>query len=322
MQSALSFFGKIAISGLLFYGSIKVVDLRGVLGRFGQLRSVWLLPAVSIIFVQILLQSLRWQLLLKACGTPLPLGQLFRFSMIGLFFNQTLPSSVGGDTMRIWLTKRRTGWRSATYSVLLDRAFGMVALAGLVAACLPRTLELVTDPVGRSTLVLIGLGTLVGWSLFLALSWHRIRGLLTRHTVMRRLAELASLATTVTRRPSLSISVFGLSLLIQSLTALMAWCLGRAIGTDFPLLSAIFLIPPVMLLTVMPVTVGGWGLREGMMVVAFTYAGLQQSDGFVVSLLFGLTFLLIGGIGGFVWLLPKEDQGNEDPMQSSIVSSR
>jgi hypothetical protein len=77
-----------------------------------------------------------------------------------------------------------------------------------------------------------------------------------------------------------------------------------------------------MLLTVMPVTVGGWGLREGMMVVAFTYAGLQQSDGFVVSLLFGLTFLLIGGIGGFVWLLPKEDQGNEDPMQSSIVSSR
>ena len=53
----------------------------------------------------------------------------------------------------------------------------------------------------------------------------------------------------------------------------------------------------------MPISIAGWGVREGAMVAAFTYAGLPQSDGLLVSLLFGISYLLLGVLGGVVWVL-------------------
>ena len=99
----------------------------------------------------------RWRQLVVRCGAALTPVQAFRFSMIAGFFNQTLPSSVGGDAVRIWLVGKRPNWRVAAYSVLLDRVIGTVALAMMVVACLPWTLELVRNPIGRAALLLIGL---------------------------------------------------------------------------------------------------------------------------------------------------------------------
>jgi hypothetical protein len=95
--------------------------------------------------------------------------------MAGLFCNQTLPSSVGGDAVRIWTAGKQTNWRIATYSVLIDRVVGVVSLAIVVTACLPWTLSLVRNPVGRSTLLLIGLGCLAAGIFFVNLAWQRLR---------------------------------------------------------------------------------------------------------------------------------------------------
>jgi hypothetical protein len=81
-----------------------------------------------------------------------------------------------------------------------------------------------------------------------------------------------------------------------------AWCGAQAISADVSLLYAIFLVPPVMLVTVLPVSIAGWGLREGAMVAAFSYIGLPQSDGLVVSLLLGGSYLALGLIGCAIWL--------------------
>ena len=71
--------------------------------------------------------------------------------------------------------------------------------------------------------------------------------------------------------------------------------------TSFALL--LFLVPPVILIATVPISIAGWGVREGSMIVAFGYAGLPQSDGLVVSVLIGLTFFAIGAIGGIVWIV-------------------
>jgi len=63
----------------------------------------------------------------RACGAPLPTRQAMRFNLIGTFFNQTLPSSIGGDAVRLWLVARTgAGWRVATYSIFVDRAIGLI----------------------------------------------------------------------------------------------------------------------------------------------------------------------------------------------------
>jgi hypothetical protein len=70
-----------------------------------------------------------------------------------------------------------------------------------------------------------------------------------------------------------------------------------------PLLYSLFLVPPVILVAVVPISIAGWGVREGAMIAAFAYAGLPQSDGLIVSLLFGIGFLLVGIVGGLVWVV-------------------
>ena len=65
---------------------------------------------------------------------------------------------------------------------------------------------------------------------------------------------------------------------------------------------------PVALIAVVPISIAGWGVREGAMVAAFAYAGLPQSDGLLVSILFGVSYLMLGVLGGLVWVLgPQRD---------------
>src|SRR5436309_14228371 len=101
--------------------------------------------------------------------------QATRFNLFGAFFNQTLPSSIGGDAVRLWLVARGgAGWRAATYSIFVDRAVGLIALAILIAATLPWSYRLIDNSEGRSALLLIdvvALGGGLGFLVFGLLQW-------------------------------------------------------------------------------------------------------------------------------------------------------
>ncbi|MEJ2435179.1 MAG: lysylphosphatidylglycerol synthase transmembrane domain-containing protein, partial [Pseudolabrys sp.] len=179
-------------------------------------------------------------------------------------------------------------------------------------------LELVRNPVGRSALLLIGLGCITGGLVFVSLASDRL-GILQRWAPTRHLAASATVAAGILRSPSTLVSVFGLSFGIQFLTAFNAWCAAHAVGADLPLLYAVFLVLPVMLVAVVPISIAGWGIREGAMVAAFGYAGLPPGDGLIVSLLYGATFLTAGIVGGLVWLATgrQKFQGEIAPADGS-----
>jgi len=93
------------------------------------------------------------------------------------------------------------------------------------------------------------------------------------------------------------------SLVVHLMTVVAAWCAARAAGANLTLLDVLLLVLPVMLILVVPISIAGWGVRESAMVAAFTYAGLSQSDGLIISLLFGAGALLLGIVGGGVWIV-------------------
>jgi len=158
MRKALTLFIKAAISGLLLYFTLAAVNIGTVMSRLGHVDARWAVLGLLFLVVQLAALAWRWQLVVVRCGADLPFARLFRLSMIGVFFNQTLPSSAGGDAVRIWLLGKQSTWRIAAYSVLLDRVIGVVALAVLVVLCLPWTLGLVRNPVGRAALLLSDAG--------------------------------------------------------------------------------------------------------------------------------------------------------------------
>src|SRR4029077_19000946 len=117
----------------------------------------------AVTFLQIFLGVLRWCEISGECGGPLKTGQAMRFNVIGVFFNPTLTSSIGGDAVRLWLVARAgAGWRAATNSIFVDRAIGLIALAVIIVATLPWSYHLIADPYGRYALLLVDFAALAG----------------------------------------------------------------------------------------------------------------------------------------------------------------
>jgi uncharacterized membrane protein YbhN (UPF0104 family) len=317
MRRALSLLLRLAISALLLTWALSGVDLGAVADRLSELDPRWIGLGLLMPLAQTVLLALRWRTILGQCGADLPLGQALRYCMIAMFFNQTLPSSVGGDAMRIWLAGKQSDWRTAAYSVLIDRVVGVTALAIVVTACLPWTFALVRNPIGRGALLLIGLGCIAAGAAFVALAWQRL-SILQSWTPTRHLAAAAAVAFGIVRAPPVLLRLYGLSFVIHLLTGALAWCAARSVGVDLPLAYAIFLVLPVILIAVVPVSIAGWGLREGAMVAAFDYAGLAPGVGLIVSLLYGAIYLAVGVVGGLIWVATAKKTGRA--IASSLAS--
>lgn len=100
--------------------------------------------------------------------------------------------------------------------------------------------------------------------------------------------------------------VAGLSFAIHTLTAVIAWLAALSIAAPASFDQVFLLMPPIMLITMLPISIAGWGVREATMMVAFSYAGLPQADGIAVSLLFGASSFVVGAFGGLLWILSTE----------------
>ena len=306
MRQIVALIAKVGVTAALLYLALGRTDFSAIGARLNHLNVLWLAIAVAIAALQIMLGAIRWRRIAAQCAAPLEAPRAFRFMLIATFFNQVLPSTVGGDAMRMWLLAREgAGWSKATYSVLIDRFIGVLMLAVLVVICLPWSLELVANPIGRIALLLIGFGSVVGAAVFIALGVLRWPAL-QRWWATRHLVQLAVIARKLLTDRATVLFIAPLSLLIHVMSAVLAWCAARSVGAPFDAIQALLLIPPILLIASVPISIAGWGVREKSLVLAFAYAGLPETDGFLVSVLLGASMFVVGIVGGIVWLVSGE----------------
>ena len=306
MRRTLPLIAKIVVSVGLFYLALRGIDLSTVLSRINQINPLWIIVAIAATFGGLLLNALRWREIGRHCDTPLTINQSLRYVMIGAFFSLALPSTIGGDAVRLWLAARAgAGLRKAAYSVLIDRAIGLIALALVVVGSLPWSIDLVTDPTGRIMLLVTGLVALGGGAGFLLMGRLPWRWL-TTWVVTRDIHACAVIANRVLFHNRTSWRIAAFSAVIPVLAVSSAWGVARSIAAPATFVQLFQLLPPVLLITMIPVSIAGWGLREAAMMVAFGYAGLPQADGLVTSILFGLVIFIAGSTGGIVWVTSPE----------------
>jgi len=306
MRQTLLLAAKILASLALLYFALRGIDFAQVKARLVHINVAWILLATAVALFQLWLGAVRWRDVTRVCGTELPLGRAFRYNFIGAFFNQTLPSAIGGDAVRLMLLGRSdAGWRTATYSVFIDRAIGLIALAVLVLGTLPLSWQLIVDEKGRYAIALLGLAAIGAGAGFLLLGWLPWPWLdswfPTRH--LRACSQVAN-QVIFGRKTALRIAV--VSITIHVLAVVMVWMIAQSIVAAGQPVQLLAVVPPVMLITMLPISIAGWGLREATMMVAFGYAGLPQADGLTVSLLYGAMIFAIGAAGGVVWILSSE----------------
>jgi uncharacterized membrane protein YbhN (UPF0104 family) len=297
---------KILISAALLYFALRKVNLADLAARINIASLGWIGLAIAVTFLQVFVGVLRWRKISAECGAPLATRQAMRFNLIGTFFNQTLPSSIGGDAVRLWLVARGgAGWRAATYSIFVDRAIGLIALAIIIVASLPWSYSLISDPHGRSALLFVDFAALAGGVGFLVLG--RLRWpWLKRWWGTHHLHACSVIANRVIFSRQRGPTIAVLSVLVHVLAVVIAWCVVQSIAAPV-LFGQIFqLIPPVMLITMLPISIAGWGVREATMGLAFGYAGLMANEGVNVSLLYGAVSFIVGAVGGLVWIVSAE----------------
>ncbi len=309
MRYVFTFALKALVSGVLLYFAFAHVKFDVIGQRLNRIDYIWLAAAVLIFIAQTTLGALRWQRIVPKCSAPdtppFALPNALRYTFIATFFNQTLPSSVGGDAVRIWLLARdQGGWRTATYSVLIDRLAGVLVLAFLVIVCLPWSFALIGNVTGRIALLIVGFGSIGACLVFLALGFVRWRWL-DRWWLTRQIAAAALLARGVFGAASSGAPIVAYSLLIHALSASAAWSLAQAVAAPLEWSQALLLILPVLLVATIPLSIAGWGTRETAMVLAFGYAGLPESDGLIVSVLLGIAMFAAGLLGGVIWILDR-----------------
>src|SRR5688572_3292740 len=289
---------KIAVTVLLIALVARAFDLGGLVAYLKRLDAATAGAVIAVGLGVLPLQTWRWMMVLDAAGSRLPFGRALVIVMIGHFFNQTLPSTVGGDAMRMWYAYRagiKPGDAAAT--VIFDRVIAVAGLLALTACGLPWLLELVPEPAARSAIAAVvaaGFGALAAGATVahfprLVPDWRIARGFAAR---ARRL--LAS--------PSRVLAGAAVSAAGFVLFSWMIFHLAQALDVPLTFPQALLLVPPVLLISAIPVSLAGWGLREGAMVVALGFAGVEPAAAFAVSVLFGIAIAVTSLPGAVLWL--------------------
>ncbi|MGJ4892270.1 lysylphosphatidylglycerol synthase transmembrane domain-containing protein [Bradyrhizobium sp. HKCCYLS3077] len=306
MRAFLILILRIVVSLALLYLALRGINFAAIRERLSQISIGWIVLGVAITLLQIFIGALRWREISALCGAPLTDMRAFRYNMIGAFFNQTLPSSIGGDAVRLWLIGRTgAGWRAASYSILTDRAVGFIALALIIVASLPWSYGLIANENGRLALVFVDAAALAAGAGFLIIGYLPAAWMKawwpTRHVY-----ACSVIANKVIFGKATAVKIAALSLSVHVLAVVIAWCAVRSIAASVGFEQLFLLTPPIMLITMLPISIAGWGVREATMMVTFGYAGLAPADGTVVSILFGAIYFIVGGMGGLVWILSAE----------------
>lgn len=296
---------KFLVSGLLIWFLLANVDLDAAKERVLAIAPGMVALATAIFLVQLVIGAMRWRAVLDAIGAPLPFARAVRFFFIGAFFSQTLPSSVGGDAVRIYKT-----WRAgltlgaAVNGVMLERIAAVVALVALVAATQPFFLPRVGEDTAGwiiSAVALSVAATVAGMVVLLVLD--RLPVSLRGWRLVRGLARLGVDARKVFLVPRAAGKALGWGVAGHVNLTLGIYVLALGLKLDVTWVDCIVLFPPALLLTTLPISIAGWGVREGAMVAVFALVGVPTDGALVLSILFGLLDALISLPGGIVWVL-------------------
>lgn len=279
---------RVAVTGGLLVAVGVQIDWSRLADRISEGNPEDFAIAVLLVVTALVIGAWRWHLLLRDAGVVLTPASLFRVYAVSTFSNTFLPTSVGGDVTRVLLVARRGPMlaRVAT-TVVVDRIGGLVGLVGLA------WLALAVDPGevpsgSKAFLACVTVLLLGGVAAVVAVTLGR--GIATvRRFVPERLGdtvrELRATLHGYTQAPMLMLALLVSSVVFQALVALQLVMLARAIDIDLAFSTASVALALVTLVTLVPVSIGGFGVREGSYVVLLSSASIAATDATLISVL-------------------------------------
>lgn len=313
---------KIAITLGVLAVLLAQADWARLAERLSHASPTLLLLGVAVKAMTIPFAAERWRMIGRSVGLRLSAGLSLRLMMTSLFFGQVLPGALGGDLVRGWLTWRNGHPPAAVATtLLLDRLAALAGVAILMLAGLPHLLTVAPQPLATTILALVAVLAMAVLALLALvqldrLPWRRIPWPARwRHPqALRLLTLVGGLRKALTQRAALA--ALGHSMAVHLCTIGATLVFAQALSIPIHPLDALAVMPFTITAMALPISLAGWGVREGSMVAGFALFGVSGDDALLVSLLIGGAVIVMALPGGLVWLSLSDDRRPSSDTQS------
>jgi uncharacterized membrane protein YbhN (UPF0104 family) len=293
---------KLTVSAVLLYLIARHVNVRATAVAAAAIPVSALLAALAMQLASNCVATARWYVIMNMISVNESFFFYLRSFFKGAFFNQGLPTSIGGDSLRIIDAARIASKKEdAVFGVFIDRIIGLAGLLllNIFALLINRSLlpgQVYLPLLGILSLLFLGLVALFFLRKIKAFNADNVLGYLGR--LSTRYHQVYSSGRAIALQT-------GLSVLTHLLAMTAFYILGNGVGLHYPLQVYLALVPPVVLLTILPVSLAGWGIREGAMVGFFLLIGADKAAVLSFSIIYGLLNLVASLPGLFVYLGQK-----------------
>jgi uncharacterized membrane protein YbhN (UPF0104 family) len=295
-----SFWIRLGVSVGLLAVVLVQIDLAEAAERLADGRWWLFVTATALFVVAFVVGAVRWHLFLVAAAVPASARRTGEAYFAGVFANSALPTNVGGDVVRALLAGAPGTRSRAAATVVVDRVtvLGCALVVGWAAA-------LATMPPGA---LFVALGAATGFYAFVVAVplVAAAAGKRFRHRLPVRLAAVggeglrAARAALSGRRLAISTTCLGLA--YEALTVLALWLAARSVDVDVSFSAMAVILPPMLLLAALPISIGGFGVREISYVALLDPFGVSATEATLVSLLGQAAFMLATLPGAVVLL--------------------
>jgi glycosyltransferase 2 family protein len=284
------------------------VDISQTLDILAEADPWYFLAAVALMTVTLWPMALRWQWLLRAKGIDDSLSWLTRAYFVSYAAGQILPTSIGGDAVRIFETARRHPGKGgpAAASVLLERALGGAATLALAAVGFALAVGKYDVGAYLWLELFFVIGTVIAGVLIFSPRAGRMlakgRPLLAPFKLDRLAGELWSALHSYRQNAGLLLGVFALTIAVQAFRVLAIWCSGKAVGIDVSPRVYYVMGPLLFVVMLVPFTINGLAVREAFFVSFLGNVGVGADEAFAAGFLFFLVTIAMSLPGAVILL--------------------
>jgi len=282
---------------------LHFIDLREVGQRIQDANRVVLTAAFALSILQYAVFAVRWRWLALCANARLPIRSAIIGNLELAFFTQLVPTALAGDAIRIVRAQRAgVSLSQSIASVSLDRIVGLATVVFLTPLLLIAAPHSALDQ--RLLLVIILLPFVFAVGLFVL---YFLSPVLTTFLPDKRLVRLCitiseAFRTLVGNLPIGALAVVA-SIAGNVLAAAALSCVGLAIGIPINILLSLPIVCLMTLAVFVPVSIGGWGVREGTALVVLSAFSISGKDAVTLSILYGLVGTAVGIVGGITWVM-------------------
>lgn len=299
---------RISISIILLVFLFSQVDKKVLFEVIRGANKPLLSIGLLIFFFNYLFCLIRWIILLKAADIHLPLKRIVISFSGGVFFNLILPSTIGGDLMRsLDLAAHTKKPKEIVATVLLDRLSGYIGLVLMAVAALVVGWKMVRD---NSIILSIGIISLLLVAILLVLFNNTIYSRINRFLGASGAGRIKEMIRSLHQEihifrshRKMILKNIGLSLLVQLTSPLSFYFIALALNIKIGLIYFFVYLPIIGAITLLPISIGGLGLRDASTIFFFAKAGVTKDLAFAMSLISFVFVIFYGAIGGLIYVL-------------------